>query len=267
MVRPSTSLTTSLRRWFLVAVVAIMAIPTAGAAAGTDEIIAKVKAAVVGIGTYQPTRNPAFVFMGTGFAVGDGTLVATNAHVIPNVLDNERREAVVVALPNLVGGQMALIQTQLVGLDRDHDLALLSMQGGRTLPAVPLGTGKPVKEGQSLLFTGFPIGAVLGLIPATHRGMVSALTPISIPRSTAGELDAAAIKRLSTSPYTIIQLDGTAYPGNSGSPLYDDSGTVVGIINMVFVKGARENAISQPSGISYAIPVQPLADLIANRKR
>lgn len=236
------------------------------AAAGSEEVIARIKQSVVAIGTYQPTRNPAFMFTGTGFAVSDGSLVATNAHVIPNILDADRRENVVVAIPNATGGQAAALQTQVVGFDREHDLALLSIQN-RTIPAVQLGTGKALREGQNLYFTGFPIGAVLGLIPATHRGMVSALTPISIPRSTTGELDAAAIKRLSATPYTVIQLDGTAYPGNSGSPLYDESGAVVGIVNMVFVKGARENAISQPSGITYAIPVQALADLIAARRK
>lgn len=263
MVRRSAALTAAFVR---VLAGCLVAAASSVVAAGPEEIIARIKPSVVAIGTYQPTRNPAFAFTGTGFAVGDGSLVATNAHVIPNILDGDRRENVVVAIPNATGGQAAALQTQLVGFDREHDLALLSIQN-RTLPPVQLGTGRPLKEGQNLYFTGFPIGAVLGLIAATHRGMVSALTPIAIPRSTAGELDAAAIKRLSTTPYTVIQLDGTAYPGNSGSPLYDDTGAVVGIINMVFVKGARENAISQPSGISYAIPVQALADLMASRKK
>jgi serine protease Do len=234
--------------------------------AGAEEAIAKVKSSVVTVGTYQPSRNPAFAFSGTGFAVGDGTLVATNAHVLPGALDSERRESVVVAIPNFSGGQSAVLQAQVVAVERDTDLALLSIQG-RTLPAVQLGTGTLLREGQSLLFTGYPIGAVLGLIPATHRGMVAALTPLAIPRARAGELDAATIRRLSATPFSVIQLDGTAYPGNSGSPLYDENGMVVGIINMVFVKGSRESAITNPSGISYAIPVQPLADMIANRKR
>ena len=54
--------------------------------------------------------------------------------------------------------------------------------------------------------------------------------------------------------FPIFQLDATAYPGQSGSPLYDGaSGEVVGIINMVLVKSTKESALSQPSGISYAI--------------
>jgi S1-C subfamily serine protease len=235
------------------------------AAAGPEEAIARIKPSIVAVGTFLPTRNPAFQFLGTGFVVGDGTLVATNAHVIPRILDTEHREAVVIALQG-TGGQTTVLQTQTVAMDREYDLAVLSIEG-RVLPALRLATGGGVKEGQSLMFTGFPLGAVLGLFPATHRAMVSALTPIAIPRSSAGELDAAAIRRLSASPYGVIQLDGTAYPGNSGSPLYDEAGAVVGIINMVFVKGSRESAISQPSGITYAIPVQPLADLVAGRRR
>lgn len=61
----------------------------------------------------------------------------------------------------------------------------------------------------------------------------------------------------------MFQLDATSYPGNSGSPLYDPaSGAVVGVLNMVFVRGAKENALSNPSGISYAIPARYLEALI-----
>jgi S1-C subfamily serine protease len=61
----------------------------------------------------------------------------------------------------------------------------------------------------------------------------------------------------------VYQLDGTAYPGSSGSPLYDGgTGEVVGVVNMVFVKGLKENALAQPSGISYAIPVRHLRELV-----
>ena len=59
-----------------------------------------------------------------------------------------------------------------------------------------------------------------------------------------------------------------AYPGNSGSPVYDvESGEVIGIINMVFVKATRESALSQPSGITYAIPVNHLQSLLEERGR
>ena len=63
--------------------------------------------------------------------------------------------------------------------------------------------------------------------------------------------------------YSVFQLDATAYPGNSGSPVYDvASGEVVGIVNSVFVKGTKESALSAPSGITYAIPASKLIDLL-----
>jgi S1-C subfamily serine protease len=149
-----------------------------------------------------------------------------------------------------------------LAIDEEHDLALLRIDGAK-LPALSLGDSSRVREGQTFLLTGFPITPVLYLIPATHRAMVSALTPIAIPTSNARELEPRTIKRLSSSPYSVIQLDGTAYPGNSGSPLYDpDTGEVVGVVNMVYVKGTRETALTQPSGIAYAMPAQPLKNLL-----
>ena len=63
------------------------------------------------------------------------------------------------------------------------------------------------------------------------------------------------IKRLRET-FEVYQLDATAYPGNSGSPLYDPSnGQVVGIVSSVFVKSSKEKALSDPSGITYAIPI------------
>jgi S1-C subfamily serine protease len=113
------------------------------------------------------------------------------------------------------------------------------------------------------LFTGFPIGAVLGPFPATHRGMISVVTPIAIPQARAAELDPRTLRRLTSGSFPVLQLDATAYPGNSGSPVYDpDSGEVIGIINMVLVKSTKESALSQPSGITYAVPSRHLQNLL-----
>ena len=54
-----------------------------------------------------------------------------------------------------------------------------------------------------------------------------------------------------------------AYPGNSGSPVYDpETGKVLGVINMVFVKGTKESVLTQPSGITYAVPSNHLRALL-----
>jgi S1-C subfamily serine protease len=98
--------------------------------------------------------------------------------------------------------------------------------------------------------------------------MVSAIAPVALPSATGRQLDPKVIRRLRGSVFSVFQLDATAFPGNSGSPLYDPAtGEVVGILNMVFVKGTKESALTQPSGISYAIPSAFLGDLLARAQR
>jgi len=150
---------------------------------------------------------------------------------------------------------------RVVGNDKMHDLALLRIEGP-PLPTIPLHSGT-VMEGQEVIFMGFPIGTVLGLSIVTHRAIISAITPVAIPGASAQQLNEKVIKRLKSGTFDVYQLDGTAYPGNSGGPLLDrETGEVIGIINMVFVKGTKEAALSHPSGISFAIPVFYLQELL-----
>jgi len=224
--------------------------------------VERIKGSVLAVGTFERTRSPAFVFRGTGFVIADGSLVATNAHVLPTALDGERRETLVVALPGPNVTTAQLRTARIVASERANDLAILAIDGPKLQP-LSLGESVRVREGQAVYFTGYPIGTVLGLIPATHRAMIAALTPIALPTIDASQLDAQAIRRLSGASEPVMQLDGTAYPGNSGSPLYDpETGQVVGIVNSTLVKASRETLLSQPSGIAYALPVRWLLDLL-----
>ena len=235
-------------------------------AAGLPAAIERIRPSIVAVGTTEPTRNPPYQFRGTGFVVGDGTLVATNNHVLPPAVDDAHREVVAVAIPQS-GGDAMVREATIVARDADHDVAVLRLSGP-ALPAVRLGDASRVREGDSFAFTGFPIGSVLGLYPATHRALVSAITPVALPQATARSLDPALIARLRGERFAIFQLDATAYPGNSGSPMFDvETGDVVAIVNMVFVKGGKETALSQPSGISYAIPSVYLGRLLASVRR
>ena len=239
----------------LIAVVALSLVGTVSAA--LPDVIERVKPSVVVIGTFAKTRNPAFTMKGTGFVVGDGTLVATNAHVVPEALNAAIEEVLVAVLP-AAHGHPAQRVARIVGNDKDHDLTLLRIEGA-PLPALTIHGDVMVREGQSVAFMGFPIGNALGLVPVTHRAMVSAITPIAMPGDTARQLNEKAISRLRAGPFEVYQLDGTAYPGNSGGPLFDaESGEVIGIVNMVFVKGSKESALTNPSGISFAVPTSHL---------
>lgn len=113
-----------------------------------------------------------------------------------------------------------------------------------------------------MAFTGFPLGMPLGLHHVTHRAMVSAITPAIMPALSASKLGANTAAQLHKPPFVVFQLDATAYPGSS-SPLHDaQTGLVYGVINMVYVKGLKETAITTPSGITYAIPGNFIADLL-----
>src|SRR4030067_2132923 len=63
--------------------------------ADLPQTLVKVKPSIVGVGSIQPTRNPARIFYGTGFVVGDGLTVVTNVHVLPPVLETAQLEQLV----------------------------------------------------------------------------------------------------------------------------------------------------------------------------
>ena len=223
------------------------------------DTLSKLKPGIVAVGTYMPKRNPRAVFLATGFAVGDGSLIVTNWHMIPEQIDYEHMEQLAVFY-HKDNSDKVIVATELA-LDKEHDLAVLKIKG-EVLSPLTLGSVSAVREGQLYAFTGFPIGMVLGLFPVTHRGIVSAITPNVIPMIRAEQLNVKLLKRLQE-PYKVFQLDATAYPGNSGSPLYQpETGDVVGIINKVFIQESKENALTKPSGISYAIPVNHLQNLL-----
>lgn len=243
---------------------------TAAAAQATGpvaETVARVKPSIVAVGTVQKTRSPQFVFLGTGFVVGTGNLVVTNAHVVKQgSSSSSSAETLVAAIPSDDPQRAQVRAAQLVAENGQADLVLLRIEG-QALPALKLRDSALVRDGESYLMTGFPLGNLLGLYPVTHQMMIAAISPIAIPTPSAQSLDARIIRQIQRGPFPIFQLDGTSYPGNSGSPLYDAAtGDVVGVMNMALIKGSREAALSQPSGIAYAIPSVHIAELLKTLK-
>ena len=228
------------------------------------QTIARIKPSIVGVGSLQKTRTPPMNFIGTGFVTGDGLSVLTCAHVIQKLLDANPNEVI-----GILTGQGDVTQfrpAKVQALDTEHDLALLRLVGA-PLPALALGDAATVREGQAMAFTGFPLGTLLGLRHVTHRATVSSLTPVVMPSENAQRLDVRRLAQLQKAPYTVFQLDATAYPGSSGSPLFDpETGLVYGIVNMVYVKGLKEAAISAPSGITYAIPGSHMQAILLKNK-
>ncbi len=240
-------------RWLLFLVVMVSTgVP---ARAGLLEVIAATKPSVVAVGLYNALSSPRFTPRGTGFVVGDGTQVITNAHVLPEDLEKTFGNQLRVRVVAGAAAPSERIATVL-RVDPVHDLALLRIDGVR-LPTLTLAPNADVPEGLSIALIGFPISSALGLAPVTHRGIVSSVTDMVLPLPTARSLTNRAIQQLRENPFKIYQLDATAYPGNSGGPLVDvENGEVIGVVSLVAIKGTRESALSAPTGISYAMPVR-----------
>jgi len=227
-------------------------------------LIQKTKPSILIIGTYKATNSPRFALRGTGFVVADGNLAITNAHVVPPSSEDMTGVDLVVQVRR-GATELQMRRATIVEIDRVHDLALLRFEGP-AVPALAVGDSDTVREGQIIAYTGFPIGGALGFSPVTHRGMVSSITPIVLPSATSQQLTERNIRSMREGSFNIFQLDGTAYPGNSGGPVFDpQTGSVVAVINMVFIKGTRESALSQPSGITYAIPAAYIAQLLSRQ--
>lgn len=251
-------------RWLLSLGWLLSALMSFPALAGLVEVVAASKPSVVSVGLYNALNSPRFTPRGTGFVVGDGLQVITNAHVLPE--DNEKSfgnqlRIRVVAGPAAPSERIATV----LQVDLVHDLALLRIEGTK-LPTLTLAPVADVAEGTAVTFIGFPISNALGLAPVSHRGVISSVTDMVLPPPSARQLTNNAIRQMRDNPFKIYQLDATAYPGNSGGPLIDiDSGQVIGVVSMVAIKSTKESALSHPTGISYAMPVRWVRALLEPR--
>jgi len=241
--------------------VAALALSAPALADLLPDTVARIKPSIVVVGTYRATDSPRFRMRGTGFVVADGNHAITNAHVLPEATENRTGMTLVLQVRK-PGGELSMRQATLLQVDRVRDLALMRFEGAAA-PALRVGDSNTVREGQAVAFTGFPIGGVLGFSTVTHRALISSITPAAMPTPSARVLNEATIRSVRAGAFDIFQLDGTAYPGNSGGPLFDPAtGDVLGVVNMVFIKGSRESALTHPSGISYAIPSRFVTELI-----
>jgi serine protease Do len=215
-------------------------------------LVKQSKPSIVSIGLFTPLESRAPQILGTGFVIGNGKYIVTNYHVVAKEFDANVVQYYVALSGE--GKSPKVHKMTMVDSDPMHDLAILKI--AETLPPMTLASDDFADSGTSIVMTGYPIGAVLGLYPATHVGIVAAIAPdVNVARN-ADELTVKMLNRLQE-PFLIYQLDITAFPGNSGSPVYDrETGQVIAVLNKVFVSAGKEQALSNPSGISYAIPIK-----------
>ncbi|MBI4132805.1 MAG: trypsin-like peptidase domain-containing protein [Candidatus Sungbacteria bacterium] len=169
---------------------------------------------------------------GSGIVIESNGLILTNAHVIEGT-----NQAIV-----KIGGTIAI--ASVLGRDENVDLALLKIE--RTnLPVVELGDSNEValKRGEEVFAFGYPLG-FKGDVTAT-RGIISA--------------------RQIVDGVIYLQTDATIHPGNSGGPLVNNLGQVIGINSLVLAARGSKETIGG-TGIGFAIPVNVARGLIPELK-
>jgi S1-C subfamily serine protease len=157
---------------------------------------------------------------GSGFILTKEGLILTNNHVIGNA---QRLE---VMLSN-----KHKYRAKVLAVDKNHDLALIKIDAPDLTP-VTLSDSRNLMVGQRV----YAIGNPFGLNGTMTRGIISAIRSIRGPQGNPIE-DA-------------IQTDAAVNPGNSGGPLLNSHGEVIGITTMIASNGA-----DQSSGIGFAIPI------------
>jgi len=229
---------------------------TAAVAADLPDTIEALKPSIVGVGTMSYARRPAGNLLGTGFVVADGRHIATNAHVIPDRFDDEEFVAIFVAR----GKKVRAMRSKIVARDVLHDLVVVRFDGP-PMVALTLAVDNPIREGELLAFTGYPTETLHGIHAATHRGIVSSIIQVSGRESKDGQRSSDGL--VDAEEYALFQLDATAFPGNSGSPLYrPGDGVVVGVVSKISAKDAGDGKISESRGVTYAVPARHVRELL-----
>lgn len=182
-------------------------------------VVDRVGPAVVSIGIKKRSRSRRERNEGTG----SGVIIAPDGYVLTNNHVVEGANEIEV---NLTDG--SAFSAQVVGADPATDLAVVRV-GGNGLPTAQLGDSGKLRVGQLVIAIGNP----LGFQNTVSSGVVSALGRAL--RGQSGRLIE-----------NVIQTDVPLNPGNSGGPLVDSRGRVVGINTAI---------ISMAQGISFAVPI------------
>jgi S1-C subfamily serine protease len=170
--------------------------------------------------------------VGTGVVVSEDGEILTNAHVIANASEIRVRLA----------GETEPTDAEVVASDLGNDLALLQIEADDLAPAA-FAPPDDVELGDEVVAIGFALD--LDGEPSVTRGIVSALDRTL--RITDGALD------------RLIQTDAAISSGNSGGPLVDASGLVVGINTAV----ARSDATTAATNVGFAIAIAEVEDVLA----
>ena len=164
---------------------------------------------------------------GTGFVVGSNGIVVTNRHVVDDV-------ETVTAQMNTSDGQRLELTGRVLGRGILADLAVIQLDSNRTFATLPLGDSDAVAQGDEITAWGYPLGSFLGTDPTLTRGIISSTNRI-----------------FEDTDY--LQTDAAIAPGNSGGPVVDRFGRVVGVNTAGLVQIQEDGTLVPVPGIYLAI--------------
>jgi serine protease Do len=167
---------------------------------------------------------------GSGVLLDPQGYIVTNAHVVDGARSIQVQLAPGRAGSSILKARGKLLGAQLVGLDRETDLAVLKIEA-TGLPALELGDSEALRQGQIV----FAFGSPFGFENSATMGVVSAVARQVRPED----------------PMVYIQTDAPINPGNSGGPLVDVHGRVVGINTFIYSHsgGSEGLGFAAPSNI------------------
>jgi S1-C subfamily serine protease len=173
---------------------------------------------------------------------GSGFILDTQGHILTNnhVIDNA--QLVEVTLWN-----KKKYKASVIAVDRNHDLALLQIHDAQGLQPATLSDSTNLVVGQRV----YAIGNPFGFSGTMTRGIISAIRSIQMPSGNKIE-DA-------------IQTDASVNPGNSGGPLLNSHGEVIGITTLI-ATNPNSNA-DQSAGIGFAIPISTAKAVLEDFER
>ena len=179
--------------------------------------------------------------LGSGVVISEDGYVITNAHVV------EGAEEIVVTL---IGGQEH--KAHMIGMDNVSDIALLKIKG-KDFPSARFGDSNDVIIGEWVIALGNPFGLFnVNFKPTATIGIVSAKN-LNFGRQQSGRIF-----------QDMIQTDASINTGNSGGPLVNAHGEVIGINTFIFTG----NAYSEGSvGVGFAVPVNRVTTIVEELKR
>lgn len=185
--------------------------------------------------------KPAPRFAGREYSTGTGFFVSSNGHLLTNNHVVQAATDIVVITER---GQRH--QAQLVASDPEHDLALLKIPGSTT--PVNVATASAVRRGDEVFTLGYPLTAIQGVRQKATFGRVTALT---------GMADDSRF----------LQVDLAVQPGNSGGPLFDATGNVIGVITATLDQMAVLEATGRiPENIGYCLTADALKQFLSRSR-